>query len=178
MQHTIQKKLYLLILLVVMFGLSACSFLEVDEGGVKIDGEPVDIVLFDEEGHAVMQQIFTRSNPIVKEYINKIDKLSEEVILIGSQSELLKFCPDSITPPNIDFQNNCLIVGVVVTPTTKSSVREIELYLQDNGEATFYTRIISSAIDGVKGVTFPYAVFSIPADKIKKLEIMSRVSFF
>lgn len=182
MKHIVQSKNYFLLtcgaIFVFSFLLAACSFLEVDTDGLNIKGDAVELIYFTEEEHTTMQQIFTRSNPIMREYIDNIDKLSEEVILIGSEKELIKFCPDSITPPNIDFQNRCLIVGLVVTPTSRSDIKEIELYVQDNGDATFYTRIISSYIDGVKGIAFPYAVFAVPANKINNLEILSRVSFY
>ena len=158
--------------------LSACDFLQVPDNGPVIAGKKIERVDFTQQEHEAMQQILTLQNPIVKDLVYSYDKLAEEVILIGSPSEWQALCPDSVQAPVIDFERHCLIFGMVATPATQSEVRLVELYCQDNGEATFYTEILSTSVDGKVGLAFPYAVFDIPADRINQLEILARNRFY
>lgn len=168
----------ILVVIVITFTCAACNFLDVPDNEAQIKGEQVEMLSMTSEEHQVMQQIFTKANPIMQEYIKTFDRLSEEVILIGSQSELLAFCPDSITPPEIDFKNNCLIFAIVTTPTSQSEIRNIELYLQDNGTATFYTNIRTASMDNIVGLAFPYAVFDVSEEEIDDLKIIARRSWY
>lgn len=156
----------------------ACDFLNVIDNTLQIPGEKVEHVALSEDEYQVLNQIFTLSNPIMKKHVEKYEKLSEEVILIGSQQDLLYYCPDSITPPEIDFKNHCLIFSIVSTPTIQSTIRTVELYLQDNGTATFYTNIKAASMDNLVSLAFPYGVFDVPEEQIKQLKIIARRSWY
>lgn len=166
------------LIIAISIGINACGFLDVDENGISIAGEKVEKVLLTQQENEVLQQILSRKNPLMSEFIKTFESISEEVILIGSQEELLEICPDSITPPTIDFQQHCLIYGLVATPTSTSLTREVELFLQENRDATFYAKLVANSIDGVLGLAFPYAVFAIPKDKIRDLDIQTQNVFF
>lgn len=166
------------VLVALSYSLFACDFFNVPENDVQIKGEKIEQIQLSENDYQILNQIFTISNPIIKEEIKKYEKLSEEVILIGSTKELLYYCPDSITPPEIDFNSTCLIFSLVATPTTQSTIRNVELYLQANGTATFYTNLKMISMDNIVSLAVPYGIFKIHEDKIKHLKIIARRSWY
>ena len=175
MNRNIRK--YIVFSIVVLM-LSACNFFEVPDNGPIIKGVQVENIDFTKDDYDALQQIFTLKNPLMKELVYSYEKLSEEVLLIGSQAELQKLCPDSVQVPVIDFERHCFIFALVATPSTQSEVRKVELYLQDTGEATLYTEILSTSMDGKVGLAMPYAVFNLHADRIKNLKILSKNRFY
>ena len=169
---------YFVFSLVVVLGFSSCDFFNVPDNKPIIKGEKVTRLDLTQQEHDVMHQIFTKANPVMREYIKKYDRLSEEVVMITSKNELLAFCPDSITPPEIDFEKNCLVFGMVATPTSRTDIKEVDLYVQENGEATFYSLMIAASMDNVIGLAFPYGVFAISGDEISKLKIQTTKRFY
>jgi hypothetical protein len=97
--------------------LSACNFFEVPDNGPIIKGVQVENIDFTKDDYDALQQIFTLKNPIMKELVYSYEKLSEEVLLIGSQAELQKLCPDSVQVPVIDFEHHCFIFALVASKT-------------------------------------------------------------
>lgn len=83
MNRNIRK--YIVFSIVVLM-LSACNFFEVPDNGPIIKGVQVENIDFTKDDYDALQQIFTLKNPIMKELVYSYDKLSEEVLLIGSQA--------------------------------------------------------------------------------------------
>lgn len=167
---------FLLITLVSTF--VACDFFNVPEKGPQINGDLVDMIPLSNQQCEVLNSIFTLSNPKMKAKVDSYEKLSEEVLIISTQRELQALCPEGVTAPIVDFQHHCFIYALVATPTSKSEVRTVELYLQKNGTATFYAQLFATSVDPLIGLAFPYGVFDVPESKIKQLEIKTRTVFY
>lgn len=165
-------------LIVIVCVVSACGFFNVPDDGPQIEGEPVDKVALSQQQHDLLQQILTLKNPKICEIVNSYDELSSEVFLVSSRQEFKAICPDSLIMPDIDFKSHCLVYGLVATPTSRSEIKKVELYLQNNGAATFYTEIFAASTDPLVGLAFPYAVFKVSGDDIKKLKIISKIRFY
>ena len=77
-----------------------------------------------------MQQILSESNPLMYNYIHDSEEfIKEEVRMICSQEELQAICPEGITPPEIDFQNHCLIYAIAYSPVHNYEIKKVELFL-------------------------------------------------
>ena len=162
----------------VMF--AACDFLNVPDNGPVIKGDQVAAVKLNPQQQDSMDKIFSLSNPVMKARVEtlKNDKNSKNVYLIGSQSELLALCSDVLTPPEIDFKHHVVIYGLVALPTSQGVSRKVELYLQNNGDATFYAEILATSVDPLIGMAIPYGVFEVSEVKIKHLDMQSRTVFY
>ena len=165
-------------LLVAMFAMAACDFLNVPDHGPQIKGDEVEMIPLTSQQYEVLSRIFTLSNPKIKAKVDSYDKLSEEVLMVSTQRELQSLCPEGVTAPTIDFQQHCFVYAFVATPTLKSEIREVKLYLQKNGTATFFAHILATSVDPLIGLAIPYGVFDVPESNIKDLEIVSRTVFY
>lgn len=165
-------------LFVAVFAMAACDFLNVPDNGPQIKGDVVDMIPLTSQQYEVLNRIFTLSNPKIKAKVDSYEKLSEEVLMVSTQRELQSLCPEGVTAPAIDFQQHCFIYAFVATPTSQSEIRDVKLYLQKDGTATFYAHMLATSVDPLIGLAIPYGVFDVPESKIKELEIVSRTVFY
>ena len=155
----------------MMTGLVGCES-PVNADGTPIAGESVKKITLNKPVKEAMQQILSESNPLMYSYIHDSEEfIKEEVRMICSQEELQAICPEGVTPPEIDFQNHCLIFAVAYSPVSNFEIKKVELLLQENGIATFYVELKgTSPYDSIEWA-FPYAIFDVSAEEIKELKI-------
>ena len=155
----------------MMTGLVGCES-PVNADGTPIAGESVKKITLNKPVKEAMQQILSESNPLMYSYIHNSEEfVKEEVRMICSQEELQAICPEGVTPPEIDFQNHCLIFAVAYSPVSNFEIKKVELLLQENGIATFYVELKgTSPYDSIEWA-FPYAIFDVSAEEIKELKI-------
>ena len=155
----------------MMMGLAGCESL-VGEDGLPIAGKPVKKVALSKQDKETMQYLISADNPALYIRIDQSDKFfKEKVRLISCPEELQAICPEGVTPPEIDFQNHCLIFAVAYSPVSDFEIKKVELLLQENGIATFYVELKgTSPYDSIEWA-FPYAIFDVSAEEIKELKI-------
>ena len=155
----------------MVMGLVSCEPV-VDADGTPIAGESVKKVVLNKQDKETMQQILSESNPLMYGYIHGSEGfVKEEVHMICSQEELQAICPEGITPPEIDFQNHCLIYGIAYSPVDSYEIKKVELFLQDNGIATFYIDMKGMSPYSAVVYAFPYAICKVAKEDIKELKI-------
>ena len=155
----------------MMMGLAGCESL-VGEDGLPIAGKPVKKVALSKQDKEAMQQILSESNPLMYSYIHDSEEsIKEEVRMICSQEELQAICPEGITPPEIDFQNHCLIYAIAYSPVSHYEIKKVELFLQESGTATFYIDMKGTTPLTTIAYAFPYAIFRVAKEDIKELKI-------
>lgn len=155
----------------MMTGLVGCES-PVNADGTPIAGESVKKITLNKPIKEAMQQILSESNPLMYSYIHNSEEfVKEEVRMICSQEELQAICPEGITPPEIDFQNHCLIYGIAYSPVDSYEIKKVELFLQDNGIATFYIDMKGMSPYSAVVYAFPYAICKVAKEDIKELKI-------
>ena len=156
----------------MMMGLVGCES-PVNADGTPIAGESVKKITLNKPVKEAMQQILSESNPLMYSYIHDSEEsIKEEVRMICSQEELQAICPEGITPPEIDFQNHCLIYAIAYSPVHNYEIKKVELFLQESGTATFYVDLKGTSPYNTIAYAFPYAIFSVSKEDIKELKII------
>ena len=155
----------------MMIGLVGCES-PVNADGTPIAGESVEKITLNKPVKEAMQQILSESNPLMYSYIHDSEEfIKEEVRMICSQEELQAICPEGITPPEIDFQNHCLIYAIAYSPVLNYEIKKVELFLQESGTATFYIDMKGTSPYSAIAYAFPYAIFRVAKEDIKELKI-------
>lgn len=153
----------------MMMGLVGCEP-PIDADGLPIAGKSVKKLALNKPSKEAMQQIMSTSNPLM--YNNIQESFKDEVRMICSQEGLQAICPEGVTPPEIDFQNHCLIYAIAYSPVSDYEIKKAELFLQENGTATFYVDLKGTSPYNTIAYAFPYAIFSVSKEDIKELKII------
>ena len=136
-----------------------------------------------------LDEIFTQDNRIIRDYAypiltfyecekcakathkNRNEWLNAHGILevIGSQEELLALCPEGVQPPELDFNECCIVWACCTTSSSRNEVTEAYLEDLDNGEYCFHFNVEVRSIDCAIGYAFPYVVYPAPKQQIKHI---------
>jgi hypothetical protein len=168
MKRRIKTWLFCLLSMVIATTFVACES--------PVDGKRVGEMCLNKKDKAALDNIFSYSNPRIRaQYAEGILPTGRKAGVIASQDQLQMHCPDGVVAPEIDFENNCIILGIVGTPTSNCLVTKANVYMLDDDLATMYARI--DCYTTVMGVGFacPYVVVKMPASQLRQVGIRAEI---
>ena len=154
----------------------ACESSDPSEDLTKLEEITLDEIFY--EGNYVIRRY---TDPILNSVCDKCKKgkhTSETeramehasiVEVIGSQEELLALCPEGVQPPELDFNECCIVWACCTTSSSRNEVTEAYLEDLDNGEYCFHFNVEVRSIDCAIGYAFPYVVYPAPKQQIKHI---------
>lgn len=155
----------------------ACEPSNPSEDLTKLEEITLDEIFY--EGNYVIRRY---TDPILNSVCDKCEKgkhTSESeramehasiVEVIGSQEELLALCPEGTQPPELDFNECCIVWAGVSTGSMGNTFSAAELEDLGDGNYCFHCTIKIRQHNCAIGYVYPYAVYSITKDQIKNLQ--------
>lgn len=92
------------------------------------------------------------------------------VEVIGSQEELLALCPEGTQPPELDFNECCIVWAGVSTRSMGNTFSAADLEDLGDGNYCFHCTIKIRKLNQAIGYVYPYAVYPIPKELIRDIE--------
>lgn len=126
--------------------------------------EQIPVVALSEQEKKQMDAIFSCSN----------ERLNENnVVVIRTMEELKAICPDNITPPEIEFSEQCIVFASL--PNITNEVIKNGLF-RNNSNDLFEFVVIADKSIGEETI-YTYGVYAIPPSRITKIKAMVQLVF-